>query len=102
MHCLVFLSLLHIGGLKFIILNKINMKRNIAIGSIGIILVIVLASFSSVASVQTTKSNDMKSNIFQQIREKIIKSSFDPGALLKIIYLFISLLIYSFLHPYPD
>ena len=78
------------------------MKRKIAVGSIGAIIIILLASFSSVVSAQSTKPNEMRASIFQQIREKIIKSSFDPGALLYFIFLFISLIITSILHPYPD
>jgi len=54
------------------------MKREILIGT-TLAVIIVLAGFSSIASAQTTKPNEIRSNIFQQIKEKMENKLIPPG-----------------------
>ena len=66
------------------------MNKKILIGS-TLAVIIVLASFSSVASAQTTKTNEMKSKIFQQIKEKIENKLWVPGDILYLLIISICL-----------
>ncbi|MFH1101429.1 MAG: hypothetical protein V1726_05305 [Methanobacteriota archaeon] len=60
------------------------MKRKIIIGSIGAILIVVLASFSSVASAQTIKSTvDEKTSLIQNIVNK--KDNLASGGIIQMI-----------------
>lgn len=55
------------------------MKKMIVIGNIGIILILVLVSFTSVANAQTTKTTIVRTSFLQQMKDKIAKNGWYPG-----------------------
>ena len=57
------------------------MNKKILIGT-TLAVIIVLAGFSSIASAQTIKSNEMRINIFQQTREKVTNGGWQPGTII--------------------
>lgn len=67
------------------------MKKIILASTFAVI--IVLASFSSVASAQSTEPDDEPTTIFQRIRERIVDSNWEPGEILVSILVLIMILI---------
>jgi len=57
------------------------------VGSVGAGVLLILALFPAVVSAQSIKSNEMKTNILQQIKEKIKNTDWKPGDSLNIKYL---------------
>jgi len=68
-------------------------RRFVAIGSIGVIFLLMITTFSSIASSQKVQFNEMQKNVFQQIREKIKDYDWTPGDFLMAIILFIIITI---------
>ena len=61
------------------------MKRSITVGgSVGAGVLLVLAMLTTVVCAQTIKSNEIRTNIFQQIKEKIKNNDWKPGDILNI------------------
>ena len=76
------------------------MRKIIVMGSVGAGMLLVLAMFSAIVSAQTLKSNEIQTNVFQQIREKITNGGWQPGEIIGFLaYLFILLLILIFSNP---
>jgi len=69
------------------------MKKMILVGSIFAVIVIILASFSSVANARAIDRNDL----IQTIRDKIDKLSWIPGeflvSIIVIVFIIISIII---------
>ena len=63
------------------------MRKILAIGSIGIIAIIVLTSFSSVASAKTVDRNEL----IKQVKAKLENDDWYPGYL--IVYIIVTLLL---------
>jgi len=68
------------------------MKKLILVGSIIAVVIIVFASFTSVASAQATESNEGRASIFQRMRDKIADVNWEPGFLLWVLYTIFSIL----------
>ena len=56
-------------------------------GSIGAGVLLILALFPAVVSAQTVKTSEIKTNILQQIKEKIKENDWKPGNSLNIALL---------------
>ena len=74
-----------------------NMKRLLVVGgSIGASVILVLAMFPTVVSAQTVKSNEMKTNIVQQIKERIKDLVWEPGDIILTLIILMMVLIELF------
>ena len=65
------------------------MKRKILTvgGSIGACVLLVLMTFPAIVNAQTVKTSEIKTNILQQIKEKIQNNDWKPGDILNIQHL---------------
>ena len=63
-----------------------KMKRKILTvgGSIGACVLLVLMTFPAIVNAQTVKTSEIKTNILQQIKEKIQNNDLKPGDILDI------------------
>ena len=63
-----------------------KMKRRILMvsGSIGACVLLVLMTFPAIVNAQTVKTSEIKTNILQQIKEKIQNNDLKPGDILDI------------------
>ena len=66
-----------------------KMKRKILTvgGSIGACVLLVLMTFPAIVNAQTVKTSEIKTNILQQIKEKIQNNDWKPGDILNIQHL---------------
>jgi|GEM_PF-2878292 len=62
-------------------------KRMILIGSIRAGIVLILSMMTTVVSAQTIKSNEIKTNIVQQLKETMKDNDRKPGDILNITLL---------------
>ncbi len=53
-------------------------------GSIGACVLLVLMTFPAIVNAQTVKTSEIKTNILQQIKEKIQNNDLKPGDILDI------------------
>ena len=66
------------------------MKKKIVVGgSIGVVVLLMLAMFPAVVSAQTIESNESQRNVFQYFIEKIKNKNLDLGGLIDAIRLVI-------------
>ena len=66
------------------------MKRTLVVGgSIGVVVLLMLAMFPAVVSAQTIESNESQRNVFQYFIEKIKNKNLDLGGLIDAIRLVI-------------
>jgi len=72
-------------------------KKILILGSIVAVVIIVLASFTSMGSAKSIETNDGYSSIFQRIKNRITDSSWEPGEFLLDMIVFIFILIYLLL-----
>jgi len=74
-------------------------KTIIMMGSVGAGVLLILAMFSMVVSAQTVKSNEIRTNILQKIKDKIEDKLWIPGEFLGILFdIFISLFLWFSIH----
>jgi len=75
------------------------MKKMIVSVSIGIAILFVLVSFSTIASAQTTKLNEIRSNIFQQIKDRFENRKTTTNDFPFFLQLILAFLIDNFIAP---
>lgn len=63
------------------------MKKIIVLGSMGAGVLLILSMMTTVVGAQTVKSNEVQTNILQQIKEKIKNNDWKPGDILHIQHL---------------
>lgn len=69
------------------------MKRMLVVGgSVGVGVLLVLAMLTSVVSAQAVKSDEKRTNVFQQIKEKM-ENNWVPGDIISSIFLLIIMTI---------
>jgi len=73
------------------------MNKKILLGSVGVVIVLVVASFSPIGSAELSKPNGSKITILQHIRDRIIDELWEYGDLMEFILmvLFLFLLLLS-------
>ncbi|MFH1101245.1 MAG: hypothetical protein V1726_04315 [Methanobacteriota archaeon] len=69
------------------------MRKILAVGSIGVVVVLVLSSFSIIVNAQTIKSSEILSHFFEIIRNKTNNENLEQGGIIETI----QLLIFAFL-----
>ncbi|MCX6665411.1 MAG: hypothetical protein NT038_05055 [Euryarchaeota archaeon] len=71
------------------------MKRRMWVvwGSVGAVVLLVLAMFPSAVGTQIVKSNEKRINLIQSIRDRISKHEWAPGDIIMAIILFIVITI---------
>ena len=63
------------------------MKRKILVECFCVIFILVLVSCTSVVNAQTIKSNEIRTNVFQQLKDKLDYRDWYPGFLLDLMLL---------------